>query len=175
MEHLRTVALRDMRGEGFSSEKIELYLEFSMRCEGDEEEVRVRLPYLLFQKKGDLVKIYKDFLNEYKRLHPLVDLSGKAVMLMTLGLGALAPTHHFQISEFPVQGENPDGGLKGEREIFWGVDGYKKTKVYDREKLGIGNRVSGPAVIEAKDTTYVIPTGWEFRMDRYLNGMIQRA
>ena len=175
IEHLKTVALRDMRGEGFPSEKIEIYLEFIMRCDGDGEEGRVRLPYFLFHKKGDLVKIYKDFLIEYKRLHPLVDPSGKSVILMTLGLGALAPTHHFQISEFPFQGENPDGGLKGEREIFWGVDGYKKTKVYDREKLGIGNRIFGPAIIEAKDTTYVISKEWEFRMDRYMNGMIQRV
>ena len=70
IEHLRAVALRDMRGEGFSSERIELYLEFIVRAEGDEKEVRVRLPYFLFQKKGDWAKIYKEFLNEYKRLTP---------------------------------------------------------------------------------------------------------
>ena len=94
---------------------------------------------------------------------------------MTLGLGALAPTQHFQISEFPFLGEDPEGALKGEREIFWGDDGYRKTKVYHREKLGVGNRIFGPVIIEAKDTTYVVPEGWEFTMDRYMNGMIQRV
>lgn len=175
INHLKTIALRDMRGEGFSSEKVEIYLEFIMGCEGDDEEVRVRLPYLLFQKKGDLVKIYRDFLNEYKRLRPLANPDGKTVRLITLGVGALAPTHHFQVSDNPVQGEDPGGSLKGEREIFWGTDGYQKTKVYTREKLGVGNRILGPAIIEAKDTTYVIPREWEFRMDRHMNGMIQRA
>lgn len=175
IEHLRTIAFRDMRGEGFSPEKIEIYLEFFMSYRGDKEEIKLKLPYLQFQTKEDLEKIYKDFVKEHRRLHPNIDCSGKPIMLMTLGLGVLAPTPHFQISEFPFQGEKPDKALKGEREVFWRKDGYEKTQIYDREKLGVGNKILGPAIIEARDTTYVVPAGWELNVDRYKNGMIQRV
>ncbi len=174
IEHLRTVAFRDMRGEGFAPEKIEIYLEFFMSYGGDEE-VKLKLPYLIFQTKADLEKVCKDFANEHRRLYPRLDCSGKPIMLMTLGLGVLAPTPHFQMSESPFQGENPDRALKGEREVFLTKDGYEKTKIYERETLGVGNKILGPAIIEAKDTTYVILAGWEFIVDRYKNGMIQRV
>jgi len=175
IEHLRTIALRDMRGEGFSPEKTEIYLEFIMRCEGKEEEAKIKLPYLLFKNKADLEKICREFVKEYHQLYPIVDCSGKPIILITLGLGVLAPTPHFQISEFPFQGENPNKALKGEREIFWDGNGFKKTRIYDCEKLGVGNKVLGPTIIEAKDTTYVLPEGWEFIVDRYKNGVIQRV
>ena len=49
-----------------------------------------------------------------------------------------------------------------EREVTFDVDGVAErltTPFYDREKLGAGNRVDGPAVIEQYDTTTVIPPG----------------
>jgi N-methylhydantoinase A/oxoprolinase/acetone carboxylase beta subunit len=36
-----------------------------------------------------------------------------------------------------------------------------------------GNEVSGPAVVEAKDTTYVIPGGAALHIDAYSNAVIR--
>ena len=36
-----------------------------------------------------------------------------------------------------------------------------KTPVFSIEELSEGDLITGPAIGEARDTTYVIPPGWE--------------
>jgi N-methylhydantoinase A len=55
----------------------------------------------------------------------------------------------------------------------WWEAGPHDTNIYDRGLLRAGNVVEGPAVIEAEDTTYVIPAGKIFRIDQFLNGNIE--
>lgn len=50
-----------------------------------------------------------------------------------------------------------------------------ETNVYDRKLLETGNIVRGPAIIEAEDTTYVIPKGKKYTVDQYLNGVIEEG
>jgi N-methylhydantoinase A/oxoprolinase/acetone carboxylase beta subunit len=37
-----------------------------------------------------------------------------------------------------------------------------------------GNVVIGPAVVDAKDTTYVIPAGMSLHMDKYSNTIMMK-
>ncbi|XVH33008.1 hydantoinase/oxoprolinase family protein [Haloferacaceae archaeon DSL9] len=49
--------------------------------------------------------------------------------------------------------------LKGRREAFF--DGsFRETPVYDRDALGVDERVDGPAILEQNETTVVIPPNW---------------
>ena len=71
-------------------------------------------------------------------------------------------------------GKDPKKALKGKRPVFWEKD-FKKTNIYERSLLKCGNVVKGPSVIEAEDTTYVIPQGWKFTVDKYLNGIMEEV
>ena len=65
--------------------------------------------------------------------------------------------------------------IKGQRECYWEVlGGLTDTNAYAWEALEPGNRIKGPAIIEAEATTVVVEPGWEFRMDSYTNGIITR-
>ncbi len=44
------------------------------------------------------------------------------------------------------------------RDVFF--DGWRATPVYRREKLGAGQMMTGPAIIEQYDATTVVPPGW---------------
>ena len=46
------------------------------------------------------------------------------------------------------------------------------TTVYDYERLGVGARVAGPAIVEAPLTTIVIPPGYHGAVDGYRNVII---
>jgi N-methylhydantoinase A/oxoprolinase/acetone carboxylase beta subunit len=47
---------------------------------------------------------------------------------------------------------------KGEREAFFEEsDGFVAASVYDGEAMKVGNVVEGPAIIELKTTTIVVP------------------
>jgi N-methylhydantoinase A len=63
---------------------------------------------------------------------------------------------------------------KGRRQVYF--DGRKATAatVYERDRLDIGSRVAGPAIVEQFDATTVIPPGWTGRVDGYRNLILER-
>jgi N-methylhydantoinase A len=52
---------------------------------------------------------------------------------------------------------------------FRETKGFNDTPVYDRDKLRPGQRIAGPAVIEAPDTTMLVRPGQSVRMDEFRN------
>ena len=62
----------------------------------------------------------------------------------------------------------------GEREIFL-RGGWLEAPVYSRERLGVGAKLKGPAVVEARDTTILVPPGFEARVDEAGNLVMERG
>jgi N-methylhydantoinase A len=51
---------------------------------------------------------------------------------------------------------------------------FMRTPVYDSLKLGPGNRITGPAIVEEPTTTVVIPRGFDCSLDEYGNYVMRR-
>ena len=65
---------------------------------------------------------------------------------------------------------DPSGALKGQRKAFFKKSkGFVPTNIYDYDKLRPGNVVTGPAIIEATDTTVVVLPDFKSYMDEYQN------
>jgi N-methylhydantoinase A len=62
-----------------------------------------------------------------------------------------------------------DGGAedarKGARSVWFRQGGRCVCAIYDSAGLGMGDEIFGPAVIEAVDTTIVIPPDWQARVN----------
>ena len=56
-------------------------------------------------------------------------------------------------------------GYKGSRSVWFKVTGRTDCAIFDREGIGVGDRIAGPAVIEAVDTTIIVPPGWTVKSD----------
>ena len=70
----------------------------------------------------------------------------------------------------------PDAARAGSRKAHWsGVGGAIETPVFVFESLEPGNMLTGPALVEARDTTYVIQPGWRFTLDPCRNGILEPA
>jgi N-methylhydantoinase A len=69
-------------------------------------------------------------------------------------------------------GCNPAKAKKGMRNTFV-VD--ENVGIYDRDKLGPGSYLAGPAIVEAKDTTIWIPPDHNSRIDVYENLIIRKT
>lgn len=108
----------------------------------------------------------------------------------TYGKGAGYGTAGRYISNFIVQGvgavpkpmltavkaagKDASVALKAEREAYFEEAGkYINTKIYDYGRLGAGNIVEGPAIIEAAQTTIVIHPGQKGIIDKYGNTIIR--
>jgi N-methylhydantoinase A len=56
--------------------------------------------------------------------------------------------------------------LKSRRAVHLpGAKRPAQVPVYDGERLGHGNRLAGPAIIESVNTTLVVPRGWSAQYD----------
>lgn len=70
--------------------------------------------------------------------------------------------------------EDASGARKGERQVHR-PEGAASATVYDRAGLQPGNALVGPALVEAVDTTIVVPAGWRLRIDRFGIAVIERG
>jgi N-methylhydantoinase A/oxoprolinase/acetone carboxylase beta subunit len=71
-------------------------------------------------------------------------------------------------------GEDPAQASKGERDIVLS-DGRTSVVVYERLRLRAGHAFAGPALVEASDTTYLVPPGARCRIDRFGNAVLTEA
>lgn len=125
-EVLRRRALRDMRGEGFAPDSVEI----------DVEDV---------SREGDALT----------------------------QLSALATLDHYGFAKVGSNG-GAAAAQRETRQVYWPDGGFADTAIFDATSAALppGTLVAGPAVIEASDTTHVIPGGWTFRVDEYGNGRL---
>ncbi len=67
--------------------------------------------------------------------------------------------------------EQNQGGdaQKGTRAVYFAPDGYRETPVYDRYRLTPGTRITGPAIIEERESTCLITPGYQATVDTAFN------
>ena len=71
-------------------------------------------------------------------------------------------------------GEDAGPAKKGNRNAYWPELSTRiNTDVYQFEKLAPGNRLEGPALIEAEFTTIVVPPGQFFHIDSRGLGLLE--
>ena len=161
---LMNVAWRDMRGEGFSPEKVSFSTE--LEIESGNTAVLLESPVTLITNQEDIDNIFNEFARQYD------DIAATQLNVLVLRLRATSPAVHPELPVYKPTGENPSKALKGNRDIYW-KDSYVETPIYEQARLECGNVVSGPAIIESDDTTIVIPDCKKFTVDHLLNGIIE--
>jgi N-methylhydantoinase A len=109
-----------------------------------------------------LVKTY------HQRHHAIYgyDMPGHPVEVVNLRLVVTverrAPTHE---KHRPARTTVKDAVLE-RRKVWFPETGFVVTPVYDRDKLPVNARVSGPAIVEQMDTTTVVPPRAKVRNDK---------
>jgi N-methylhydantoinase A len=87
-------------------------------------------------------------------------MEDEAVELVNLRLISTVPVEKPELSEPEASG---DAG-SGEREANF--DGkWMEVPVFDREKMGEGSEVEGPAIVEFRESTCVVRPGWSGKVD----------
>ena len=93
--------------------------------------------------------------------------------LMSLRLTAWGIVDKPTFAESPFMGKNASKAIKGKREIYY-EGKHIKVPVYDGPKMGHGNEIVGPAIIEEPTTTILLTPDWQLTCDRYSNYLLYR-
>ena len=146
-----------------------------MRYKGQTNELTIPL-----ESEGPLTKdavawLVKEFVARYEMLYGRGSSSSLSpVELMSARLDVIAePPVRFAALPEEEEGPDPSAGQVDERPIYWSeFDGYAPTPVYRGSKLVPGNRIEGPAIIEAFGTTIPLRPDQRLRVDPLSNFVI---
>jgi len=157
---------RDMLAEGLDLGEMRLALELELRYGSSPVTQRIRCKTLRLEGEEDVKALYGDFRSHLMQLSFGVDLPEAPVRIETFALNGSIPTVHEAKEGLNSTTDTRPGkqgkSAQGERGVIWDSSLTRlNTPLFLVEELREGDLIVGPAIGEAKDTTYIIPPGWE--------------
>src|SRR3989441_6866035 len=90
------------------------------------------------------------------------------VEVVTWKLSAVGGSPRIALAKAQTQDAGP--AVKGGRRAYFPeARGYVDTPVYDRYALAAGARLTGPAIVEGREATTLLPPGASASVDEYAN------
>ncbi len=140
-----------------------------IRYRGQYHELEVDLPGGEITA-SDLQAAEREFHARHRELFTF-DLPKVPLLLRNLRLIAKLPRPKPDLPRLHAGGADAGAALKRRRPCYF--DGaFEETPVYDGAKLKAGNILAGPALIEAPESTLVVPPGAVCRVDPFGNHVI---
>jgi len=173
---LQERALKEIALEGLPTDKVIFSLELDMKYGGVLNILRISSPRVFLQTEEDVKKVYEAFEKEYSRVYsPFAVNPEGGVDIENFAIKALVSQTRLELPTYSDKGKNPPSAShKGKRSAFWEeYGGFKETPIYEQQFLECGNVVNGHAIIEAEDTTFVIPPKTRITINKYLSGEIE--
>ncbi len=166
LEDMHEEARRDMRGEGFTDEEVSYLVEFFLSRGNSAPEARIVLKGMNWAEK---------FSEELRKQVPSM-ADAKEVFSPAAFVHATAKIPHYETIKLDLSSADSSAARTGMRPVcFDRAAGMMDTEIYERSLLKPGNVVKGPAVVQAKDTTYVVREGWKYTVDEYCNGIFEEV
>ena len=158
----------ELKKEGAKSKDITVSYQADVRYNGQAFEIPMGLDLKGFGKDG-LERLCAEFDAEHKRMFTFnMDSEHEVVNLRAVALGKELDLPAMKIKK----GTSDARGAKM-RDTKVYIDGkMKKAGIYDRNKLKAGNKILGPAIIIEMDSTALVHSGCEAKVDAYGNIII---
>jgi len=118
-------------------------------------------------RSGSLDSLLRSFHGEHNRLYGYsLEEEGTPVELINVRLRATGVTEKPGFSEEAAAGEDARAALKGERPVYVPEKGeFNPVPVFDGHALLRGNRLTGPALIEQRNTTVFVSADYDAFVD----------
>lgn len=173
LERLETQG-RDVVAEaGVADSNITVERHVSARFAGQVNEIDVELPpgTLGDQSRGEiLARFERAYVELYGHSHENIP-----VEIITWRIIASGSLGHISIEQRDTDDSRPIVP-HSRRAVYWTeVGSYVDTPVYDRYELAPGARIAGPALVEERESTVLLPPGSVGTIDSYRNMIVERG
>jgi N-methylhydantoinase A/acetophenone carboxylase len=176
VDRLIRKAADNARSVGLNPEKLLFFLELDMKYTKQLYVKRTRCPRVKLNSREDVLELVCSFIEDFRsNFGPTGIYPEDGVSIECFILHAIYSLKKTAFQSFKADRSLPKPrAKKGSRPVYWEeVMGFKTTSIYDYGMLRCGNIIEGPAVVEADDTTFVIPVGVSFHIDRYMNNVME--
>ncbi|HTU32537.1 MAG TPA: hydantoinase/oxoprolinase family protein [Candidatus Acidoferrum sp.] len=156
-ERIERDGVREMRAEGFDPRQVRIDRFFDIRYIGQAFELTV-------PASADFLKAFH---TEHERRYGYADTK-RAVEIVNVRVRLTGRTPPLDWPRQRLGTPNARGALLTHRPVAF-AGKFRPTPICVREKLRAGNRLRGPAIIAEYSGTTVVPPGWNARVDRLGN------
>jgi N-methylhydantoinase A len=159
LEELHRLGISELQAEGFRKRDIQSTDYVDLRYRGQSYELTITLG--------------RNFIDRFHEAHERRyghASRGRSVELVNVRTTFLGRTQKPAFQKAPKQRSRPEPMSV---QHVWIDRKQVKTNIYDREKLGHGHVVDGPAIIGEYSSTTLVPTGVRCIVDSYLNLVLE--
>ncbi|MBI2290037.1 MAG: hydantoinase/oxoprolinase family protein, partial [Betaproteobacteria bacterium] len=161
-----------LQSYGLADDTIAFLRSADMRYHRQAYEINVRLQDGALDASHQ-ASIAETFHQVHERLYGRRDKAG-VIQFVTLCVTAVGNTRRLAHQPLPPGDGSAKNALKSSHQVFFRDAGMTECPCYDRVLLRAGDTLRGPALIEAVDSTTVVPPGWTVHCDAIGNLMITR-
>ncbi len=161
-EKLTDDVLKLIEEEGQSSANVQLSASGDFRYCGQSYEIPVDMPLPLTSES--LFKAVEDYHRIYEKRYGHCN-PGVAVEIVNLHIAVAAKIGAAKLENIS-EGNGTEKAIIGKRDVIFGGNSYE-TSIYQREKLGAGDTIVGPAIISEYDTTIILWPGDHALVDEF--------
>lgn len=157
---------------GFDAKDLYMVKSADIRYVGQEHTVRTPINSERIVE-GDL----KDIRDSFEKLHEQYysfKLSDADIEFVNFNITAFCKIDKAEVKTVDLKG-SPEEALRCKRLVDFDEDGKIEAPVYVREKLGTGNEIIGPAIIEEQTSVTVLYKGQKLHVDNYGNLIIEEV
>ena len=157
---------------GFEEKDLYIIKSADIRYAGQEHTVNTPI------SSGNILeKDLEDIRNEFERLHEQYysfKLPEADIEFVNFNITAFCKVDKAEAKTIDLKG-SPEEALRCRRVVDFDEDGKIEVPVYVRERLGTGNKIMGPAIIEEQTSVTVLYKGQKLHVDNYGNLIIEEA
>jgi len=137
-----------------------------MRYVGQGYEVAIAMPPGRLAA-DDVAATRARFLETYERIYGYAEPGGE-LEIVDYRVTASAPAPPFELPRH-ARGEAAGDAARGSRDCYFPGAGFVESPVWDRYRLSAGARIPGPAIVQERESTTVIPPGAAAIVDEWQN------
>jgi acetone carboxylase beta subunit len=176
LAEMRLEALAAMKIEGFAESLVALRPQVMIRYGRQLNDLIVGIHTLSPSTEVDFDTIIDLFERQYEQTYARAAKFPQAGYHITdVGLIASSPKVRPRLREFALVSQHPPAdALKGTRRAYFKNE-WHDAKLYEFRSLQAGNVIRGPAIIEDRTTTYVVPPKRYVEIDKYFTIWLKNA
>ena len=165
---MRRRACEDFARVGIAEAQLSFKPTVEMRYVGQYHEVEMDMPAEALSAEN-LPLMLENFHAKYHKMYTYA-MKWRAAEFLTFRLKVTAPQRPLVMTAQAKATGSVEAARRGSRAcLFHGNPARVDTPVYDWDRMGHGHHVVGPALIDDKTTTVMVPPGFSCEVDPYHN------
>lgn len=171
IKEMETEGIAVMEKAGCKPEEIFCYRKVEMRYLGQLLELEVDMPSGVIEL-DDVYRLKSAFREKYYRTYGYVEREEKEIQTVNWKVSVFGRSSDFTMPKIKNRGSMEASEKPSQQAYFPEENGYVNVRVFERSLLPAGAEIKGPAIIQERESTTVLPPGNTLTVDEYGNLII---